>query len=41
VALAWVLRQTGVMAIPKTARAVHLRQNWAARDLRLGVADLA
>lgn len=35
VALAWVLRQPGVMAIPKAVRAVHLRHNWAARGLRL------
>jgi len=41
VALAWVLRQPGVMAIPKASRAVHLRQNWAAQDLRLTDADLA
>jgi diketogulonate reductase-like aldo/keto reductase len=41
VALAWVLRQSGVMAIPKALRAVHLRQNWAARELRLSDAELA
>ena len=41
VALAWVLRQTGVMAIPKASRAAHLRHNWAAQDLRLSDADLA
>ena len=41
VALAWVLRQPGVMAIPKAVHAVHLRQNWAARALRLDAADLA
>ena len=41
VALAWVLRQPGVMAIPKALRAVHLRQNWAARELHLGEAELA
>jgi diketogulonate reductase-like aldo/keto reductase len=41
VALAWVLRQAGVMAVPKASRAVHLRQNWAARELRLGESDLA
>jgi diketogulonate reductase-like aldo/keto reductase len=41
VALAWVLRQPGVMAIPKALRAVHLRHNWAAQALRLGDADLA
>jgi len=41
VALAWVLRQPGVMAIPKAGHAVHLRQNWAARGLRLDDTDLA
>lgn len=41
VALAWVLRQPGVMAIPKAARAVHLRHNWAARELRLDDGELA
>lgn len=41
VALAWVLRRPGVMAIPKALRAVHLRHNWAARELHLGEADLA
>ena len=41
VALAWVLRQPGVMAIPKAGHAVHLRHNWAARVLRLDAADLA
>jgi diketogulonate reductase-like aldo/keto reductase len=41
VALAWVLRQPGVMAIPKSSHAVHLRHNWAAQELRLGTSDLA
>ncbi|HSQ71682.1 MAG TPA: aldo/keto reductase [Rubrivivax sp.] len=41
VALAWVLRQPGVMAIPKASRAVHLRHDWAAQGLRLSDADLA
>jgi len=41
VALAWVLRQPGVMAIPKATNAVHLHHNWAARHLRLDEADLA
>ena len=34
VALAWVLRRPGVMAIPKASRAEHLHHNWAAQDLR-------
>jgi diketogulonate reductase-like aldo/keto reductase len=41
VALAWVLAQPGVMAIPKTANALHLRHNWQAARLRLQPADLA
>ena len=41
VALAWVLREPGVMALPKAGNAVHLRQNWAAARLRLDAADLA
>ena len=41
VALAWVLRQSGVMAVPKAGNAVHLHQNWAAASLRLDEADLA
>ncbi len=40
VALAWVLRQGGVMALPKAANAVHLRHNWAAASLELSAADL-
>jgi diketogulonate reductase-like aldo/keto reductase len=41
VALAWVLRQKGVVAIPKAGTAGHVRENRAALDLRLGVKDLA
>jgi diketogulonate reductase-like aldo/keto reductase len=41
VALAWVLRHTGVIAIPKAVSALHLRHNWAARQLRLDADDLA
>jgi len=41
VALAWLLRQPGVMAIPKAGNALHLRHNWAARQLRLTTDDLA
>jgi diketogulonate reductase-like aldo/keto reductase len=40
-ALAWVLRQDGVIAIPKAAVARHVRENRAALDLRLGEQDLA
>jgi len=35
VALAWLLGQAGVCAIPKAAREAHVRDNRAAADLRL------
>ncbi len=41
VALAFVLAQPGVMAIPKAGQAQHLRDNLAATALRLAPADLA
>ena len=41
VGLAWVLRQGGVMAIPKAGRPEHVRENRAALDLRLTADDLA
>jgi diketogulonate reductase-like aldo/keto reductase len=41
VALAWLLRQQNVIAIPKSASEAHVRENFAARDLRLGKQDLA
>ena len=41
VALAWVLRHQGVIAIPKAGREDHVRDNRAALDLRLGPDDLA
>jgi len=40
VALAWVLQQPGVMAIPKAVREAHLRENLAAAELRLSAEDL-
>ena len=40
-ALAWLLAQPGVAAIPKAVREAHLRNNLAAATLRLGRADLA
>jgi len=39
--LAWVLRQPGVIAIPKAATPAHVQQNRAALDLRLTPEDLA
>lgn len=41
VALAWVLQQPGVVAIPKAAQTLHLRHNWAAAKLVLDADDLA
>jgi diketogulonate reductase-like aldo/keto reductase len=41
VALAFVLARPGVIAIPKAADPAHLRQNAAARELRLAPEDLA
>lgn len=41
IALAWVLAQSGVIAIPKATRLEHVRQNAAARDIRLTKQDLA
>ncbi|MDH4052605.1 MAG: aldo/keto reductase [Rubrivivax sp.] len=41
VALAWLLAQGEVMAIPKASNVLHLRHNLAAADLSLSAADLA
>jgi len=41
IALAWLVAQPGVMAIPKAANADHLRENLAALELTLTPADLA
>ena len=40
VALAWVLRQPEVVAIPKAVRSAHLQDNLAAMQLHLGAAEL-
>lgn len=40
VALAWVLRREGVVAIPKAGTAAHVRENRAALDLRLSAENL-
>ncbi len=40
-ALAWLLAQPNVMALPKAARALHLRENWEAQRITLGADDLA
>ena len=41
VALAWVLRQPDVIAIPKAVQAAHLRENLAAASIELSAAELA
>jgi diketogulonate reductase-like aldo/keto reductase len=41
VALAWLLRQEGVAAIPRSSRPEHTRENAEARDVHLGEQDLA
>jgi diketogulonate reductase-like aldo/keto reductase len=40
-ALAWLIEQPGVMAIPKAASVAHLQENLAAPSLRLSPADHA
>jgi diketogulonate reductase-like aldo/keto reductase len=41
IALAWVLRQQGVIAIPKAASAEHVRQNHLALQVHLDAGDIA
>jgi diketogulonate reductase-like aldo/keto reductase len=41
VALAWLMAQANVMAVPKTAHGARLRENWLAQRLRLSADDLA
>ncbi|MES0128914.1 aldo/keto reductase [Mesorhizobium sp. M0029] len=41
IALAWVIAQPGVIAIPKASSQEHVRQNVAALDIRLTAEDLA
>jgi diketogulonate reductase-like aldo/keto reductase len=41
VALAWVLRQDGVCAIPRAAKPAHVRETRAALDIGLTLQDLA
>jgi diketogulonate reductase-like aldo/keto reductase len=41
VALAWLLRQEGMIVIPKATRPEHVRENRAALEVRLSDADLA
>jgi diketogulonate reductase-like aldo/keto reductase len=41
IALAWVLRQDNVCAIPRATKTAHVRGNRGALDIRLWAADLA
>ena len=41
VAIAWTLRQPGMIVIPKAADVEHVRANAAARDIQLSADDLA
>jgi diketogulonate reductase-like aldo/keto reductase len=40
IALAWVLRAKGVIAIPRSGTSAHVQENRAALDLRLTQEDL-
>src|SRR5256712_3671967 len=40
IALAWVIREDGIIAIPKASRAAHVRENRGAADIRLTERDL-
>ena len=40
-ALAWILRDPGVIGIPKASKAEHVRENAAARDAVLSAEDIA
>lgn len=41
IALAWVLREPDIIAIPKASRPEHIRENRAALDIKLTAEDLA
>jgi diketogulonate reductase-like aldo/keto reductase len=41
IALAWVIRQPGVLAIPRTSSPAHVVENAAALDITLSAQDLA
>jgi diketogulonate reductase-like aldo/keto reductase len=40
IALAWVMREPGIIAIPKSANTAHVRENRGAADIRLTARDL-
>lgn len=41
IALAWVLAQPGVIAIPKAVSEHHLQENWDTQQIALGASELA
>jgi diketogulonate reductase-like aldo/keto reductase len=41
IAIAWTLRQPGVVSIPKAAKLAHVRENAAAREIALSPDDIA
>ena len=41
IAIAWTLRQPGIISIPKSGDTDHVRENVAAADIVLSKADLA
>ncbi|MGB3291681.1 MAG: aldo/keto reductase, partial [Phormidesmis sp.] len=41
IAIAWLLHQDGVIAIPKSSRVEHIEQNYAALNLTLSAEELA
>jgi diketogulonate reductase-like aldo/keto reductase len=41
IAIAWTLRQPGVVSIPKAAKLAHVRENAAAREITLSPEDIA
>jgi diketogulonate reductase-like aldo/keto reductase len=41
IALAWVLRQSDMMVIPKASNETHVRENREALDIHLSESDLA
>ena len=41
IALAWAIRQDGVVAIPRTGSSAHVRENAAALGIELTTSDLA
>jgi diketogulonate reductase-like aldo/keto reductase len=40
IALAWLIRDDGIIAIPKSANVAHVRENRGAAEIKLTVRDL-